>query len=171
MNNQGSIGLKPNKPENYDGQRDFFIVNTWLYKVEQYLAIVQLANSAVELNDANLVMYASTFLTGTAALWWYNLVQANQVPLTWDTFRTAMVGEFVPEDHVRRARDRLRKLKQSFSVSKYLSEFRNVIITIPDMSEGEKWDKFCSGLKHEVRIEVIESAATTFEDAAKIALR
>ena len=82
-----------------------------------------------------------------------------------------MIDEFVPEDHIRLARDRLRTLDQTSSVSKYLSDFRNVVLTIPDISDGEKWDKFCAGLKGEIRLEVMKANVTCFEDAAKIALR
>lgn len=168
---QGSINLKPNKPEPYDGKRDYLVVNTWLYKVEQYLVLAQLSNPGVPLTEANRILYASTFLTSTAAVWWYTLVQANTVPATWQEFKAKVIAEFVPDDHVRRARDRLRKLTQTTSVAKYLSEFRNIVLTIPGMNDGEMWDKFCSGLKYEVRIEVMKSTVATFDDAAKVALR
>lgn len=168
---QGSINLKPNKPEAYDGRRDFLVVSTWLYKVEQYLVLMQLNNPAAQLLEANRILYASTFLTGTAAVWWYTLVQSNTVPTTWDQFKAKVVAEFVPDDHVRRARDKMRKLQQTGSVSKYLAEFRNVTITIPGINDGEMWDRFCAGLKYEVRLEVMKSSVTSFEEAAKIALR
>ena len=99
------------------------------------------------------------------------MVQGNKVPLTWLDFRTTVISEFVPPDHVRRARDMPRRLKQSSSVSQYFSEFRNVILTIPDMSDGEKLDRFCTGLKYEIRVEVLNSAVGTFEDATSVALR
>lgn len=123
------------------------------------------------MTDATRISYASTFLSRIDAVWWYTIVNTNQVPTTWDSFKAAVVDEFVPEDHVSRARDMLRKLKQVTSVSKYLSDFRNIALTIPEITDGEKWDKFCSGLKYEVRLVVLKSAVTTFEDAAKIALR
>lgn len=63
-------------------------------------------------------MLASTFLTGTAAVWWYILVQGNLVPGTWEEFEEANRKEVVPEDHVCRARDKLRKLRQIMSVAK-----------------------------------------------------
>lgn len=81
-----------------------------------------------------------------------------------------VLSEFVPADHTRRALDRLRRLKQSSSVSKYLGEFRNRILTVNDMSEGEFFDIFVQGLKHDVRLELLKTQATGFEDAAKIAL-
>lgn len=137
MTTPGGISLKPNKPETYDGKRDFLTVNTWLYKVEQYLTLIHLTNPGTPLNDASRVMYASTFLTGTAAVWWHTVVQVNQTPATWAEFKELIVKEFVPDDHVRRSRDKLRKLKQTTSVSNFLSDFRNLVLTIPDMTDGE----------------------------------
>lgn len=168
---QGTINLKPNKPESYDGRRDFLVVNTWLYKVEQYLVLVQLSNPGVQLTEGNRILYASTFLTGTAAVWWYTLVQSKWPPTTWEQFKAKVVAEFVPEDHVRRARERLRKLRRTTSVAKYLSDFRNLCLTVPGMTDGEMWDKFCAGLKYEVGLEVMKSSVATFEEASKVALR
>lgn len=39
------------------------------------------------------------------------------------------------------------------------------------MDDGEKWDKFCSRLKPDIRLEVMKSMVTKFEEVAKIALR
>lgn len=81
-----------------------------------------------------------------------------------------VMTEFVPEDHVRRARDRLRRLKQTTSVPKYISEFRNCIITINDMSAGERFDRFLQGLKPDVHLGVLKTQASEFEEVARIAL-
>lgn len=55
-------------------------------------------------------------------------------------------------------------------MSKYLSEFKNLVLTIPDATDGVKWDRFCAGLKYDVRLEVIDASFTTFEEAAQLAL-
>ena len=78
--------------------------------------------------------------------------------------------EFVRSGYVQRIRDRLRRLKQTGSVSEYLSEFRKIIITLPGVTEGEKLDKFIRDLKHNARLEGLKSTASTFEDASSIAL-
>ena len=83
------------------------------------------------------------------------MVLANQAPATWEYFRAAVAAAFVPDDHVRRTQDKLRKLKQTTTVAKFLSDFRNIVLTIPDISDGEKWDNFCAGLKYDVRLEVL----------------
>ena len=166
-----SINLKPNKPVCFNGSRDFLVVNTWLYKVEQYFVLVQVANANVVLSDANRISFATTLLTGTAAVWWYTVLKANEVPQSWDSFVAAIRREFIPEDHERRARDSLRACKQSGSVATYLSNFRNIVLTIPDMSASEKWDKFVSGLKPKIQFEVRKSSCVEFEEATKIAMR
>ena len=79
------------------------------------------------------------------------------VPMTWEDFKKKVGAEFIPSDHVRRARDKLRRLKHTSSISKYLAEFRNIILTIPDVTDDEKLDRFCSGLKYEIRVEVLKS--------------
>ena len=171
MEANNAINVKPNKPDAFTGTRDFLVVHTWLYKMEQYINLTQLMNSDLTLNDANKIMFASTFLTGTASVWWFTRVQSNTVPATWAEFKGTISQEFVPADHVRRSREKFRRLKQTSSVSKYLSDFHNIVFTIPDVNEGERLDKFVDGLNHQIRLEVMKSTVNTFEDASKIALR
>ncbi len=51
-----------------------------------------------------------------------------------------------------------------------MSEFRNIILTIPVISEGEQVDRFCQGLKPQVRLEIMKAGAQTMNDASRIAL-
>lgn len=46
-----------------------------------------------------------------------------------------------------------------------------MVLTIPDISQREMFDKFCSGLQYEVRLEVMKSTGNTFNEAVRIALR
>ena len=113
--------LEPKKPESFDGRCDYLMVNTWLYKMEQYLVLLQLFNPVTPLSDNNKMTYAAMFFSSTAAISWYTVVQANKVPITLNGFRKLVVAEFVPIDHVCRARDKLRRLRQTSVVSKYLA--------------------------------------------------
>ncbi len=132
------INLKPNKPEPFDGKRDYLVANTWLYKIKQYLALLQFGNPRSHISEETKITFSTTLLTGTTAEWWFPLVQGPNSPSTWVSFKQAIVREFIQSDHVRRACDRLRKLQQSGSVPKYLSEIRNIALMVPDMNEGEK---------------------------------
>lgn len=96
-------------------------------------------------------MFAPTFSTEIAAVWWYTFVQVNVVPETWPEFEEAILKQFIPEDHVRSEREQLRKLRQITSVAKHISEFRNLVWIITYTSGGEKLDKWSSRLKPEVR--------------------
>jgi Retrotransposon gag protein len=125
------LNLNPSKPSSFDGGRNAFTVNTWIYQVEQYFAIVQVRDPETTLSDETKLTYASSLFTQTAAAWWYRLVQIGQVPGTWEAFIGVLRAEFIPQDHVRRARDKLRKLRQRTFVTAYISEFRNLVLTIP----------------------------------------
>lgn len=165
-----SINLKPNKPECYDGKRDFLTVNTWIYTIGQYLSLTQLSSPSIQITEHNRIAFASSYLKGNAAVRWYNLVNSPSVPTSWNKFKEFLILEFIPADHTPRARDKLRKLKQTTSVEHYLAEFRNIVLMIGDISEGEKIDRFVEGLKYNVKIEVMKSSVNSFEESARIAL-
>lgn len=101
-------------------------------------------------------MFASSFLTSIAASWWYTVVQSGNTPSTWKYFRILVLNAFVPTHHIRRACHKLRRLRQTHSVSKYLAEFRNCILTISHMTDGELLDRFVQGLKPDVKVEVLK---------------
>lgn len=167
----GAINLKPNKPDAFEGKRDFLAVSSWIFKMEQYLSLTQLSNPTTNISDENRITFASSFFTGNAASWWFTVVRSGQIPSSWNDFKALVVNEFIPNDHERRARDKLRRLKQTLSVSKYLSECRNCTLGINDISDGEKFDRFVQGLKKDIRVEVLKSQCSTFDEAANIALR
>lgn len=162
--------LKPQKPELFSGRRDAIAVNTWLYQVEMYLNLLQVTNPEIVLNEGVRVSFASTLMKGTAAQWWYMLVQSGQAPGNWNEFLAKVRLEFIPQDSVDRARDKLRSLRQKTSVLAYLNEFRNIVMVIPGISPDEKLDKFVSGLKPDVHFEVRKSRPADFEGAAQVAL-
>ena len=162
--------LKPSKPGPFEGTRDSLTVETWLYQVDVYLNLLQVANPNVVIDDGTRVAFATTLLKGNAANWWFMLVQAGQAPGQWENFKVALRGEFVPQDSERRNRDKLRNLRQTTSVSSYLTTFRNLVIGIPGMNEAEKLDRFCSGLKDAVKLEVLKANPADLNAASQIAL-
>ena len=162
--------MKPSKPGPYEGKRDSLVVETWLYQLDVYLNLLQVANPNVVLDENSRVMFATTLLKGHAANWWYMLVQAGQAPNQWENFKTALRNEFVPQNSERRNRDKLRVLRQTASVAGYLTAFRNLVIAIPGMNEAEKLDRFTAGLKNEVKIEVLKANPVDLNTASQIAL-
>lgn len=162
--------LKPNKPGPFEGKRDSLTVETWLYQVDVYLNLLQVANPNVVIDDGTRVAFATTLLKDNAARWWFMLVQAGQAPGQWENFKVALRTEFVPQDSERRNRDKLRNLRQTSSVAGYLTIFRNLVIGIPGMNEAEKLDRFIAGLRNEVKLEVLKSNPADLNAASQIAL-
>jgi hypothetical protein len=70
------------------------------------------------------------------------MVQAGSMPGSWEAFKLAVRSEFVPQDSSRRARGKFRKIYQARSVSSHISEFRNVALTIPGITDEEQLDRF-----------------------------
>lgn len=83
-------------------------------------------------------------------------------------FKTALLNEFIPSDHSRRARGKLKGIKENASVEIYMDDFRNIMlmigVMIGDMSEGERIDCFIDGLKYNVRVKVMKKNYVSFED-------
>lgn len=50
-------------------------------------------------------------------------------------------------------------------------DFRNLALTIPDMTEDGNLDRFTCGLKYEIKMEVAKSTANSFEAVSNISLR
>lgn len=94
------------------------------------------------MSEENKIIYASKILTGTAAVWWFTIIQGQNTPQTWKNFKYAVVIELVPTDHVRRDHDKLRKLVRVATVMRYHSDFRNIYLTIPHMHKGKQMEMF-----------------------------
>ncbi len=87
----------------------------------------------------------------------------------WEEFEGAIQNEFILFDGMQRSRDKLRGLFQRTSVSKYLSEFKNIVLMNPEVNQGEQLDCFCQGLKPHTRLEVLMYGARTIDESAMIA--
>jgi hypothetical protein len=55
-------------------------------------------------------------------------------------------------------------------MASYISEFRNIALTISEFTDDEEFDIFCEGLKPEIKLEVLKGNAASFEEAVSIAL-
>lgn len=55
------------------------------------------------------------------------------------------------------------------SISSYLTELQNTVIAIWEIFEDEKLEKFCSGLKPQVKLEILKSNLAALGQATQIA--
>ena len=82
-------------PPCFVGARDRRKLDTWLYKVEHYLDLIQVKTDKLKIN------IATTLFGGFAADWWYTRTKhvrgGQESPvLTWEQFVHAMELTFIP---------------------------------------------------------------------------
>ncbi len=135
MNIHNEVGdysmYKPRGLDKFNGRREFVSVNTRLFKMEQYFTLMNEFNSNTLAIEVSRVTFASTFLSDSPAIRCYSKVSSGTASNTWNEFSECIKQEFVPADYAKRTRDKPRKLRQAGSVSRYLSEFRSVVLTTP----------------------------------------
>ena len=158
--------IKLQQPPVFKGERQGLKVKVWLYQVEKYLGL----SNILPANQTFAVNYASTLLQGQAAIWWYTVVQRNAIPTTWPELKGAVIKEFIPFDSTMSARESLDRLYQTSTVEQYINEFRNLCLTIPDLSQGDMLHRFIHGLKTQTQMQVKVQRPQTAEGAYHIAL-
>ena len=149
------MSLKPSKTELFSGNRDHLTVETVIRTVHNYIKLVEVITPSVLVGEQKAAAFASTLLQDSAAKCWYTICQSDDKPKDLQSFADALRKELIPQDHVRRARNYLSRLRQLTSVGIYLSEFRNATIPISGMTDDEKPHRFLFGLKPDIRVEVL----------------
>lgn len=135
----------------------------WLFSCEQHLEAVNR-----QLVPKQVVLFIGSLLTDLAASWY--LSYCRQIVgnnYDYNHFRTAFLAEFRDILVVKRARDRLRAIRQGDRpIYEYVSEFRTILRQIHDMSPPDQIHSFIHGLRNiEVRRDVEIRDPQTLEDA------
>lgn len=78
--------------------------------------------------------------------------------------------EFVPTNHDCQSQNKLFNLKPTTFVSKSLSDFRNIIHSIPKVSTRERLDQFFNGPKTSIYVEVMKPRGDNFGETPRVAL-
>ena len=155
------------RPEKFSGEdlkqdpEDFLASLNRLY----YLADIS--------TDKDRVGYAATCLTGPA-LTCINTITSTAMPAetrellaTWAGFQEELIAQFTPVNKTRNARDKLATCKQQDkeSVRKYATRMREILITLPKVTEDEKLDRFIRNLKPDIRQEIEMTNPDSLDEA------
>lgn len=157
------INLKPNKYEQYDGIRDHLTVNTWLYSVK-YLSLIHLLSPNLPLTDGKWIIFPFSYYKRHAAVWWYNKAVSSDTPITWDNLELGLISDYIPDNHVQRARDKILILKDTTSILKYSGNYRTNVFVISIINESEKIGRFVGGSKHWLNVELATKNCDSFEE-------
>ena len=160
-------GVKARKPEQFTGESNREDVSQWLFESERYFTLSGT-------NPLEAIQYASSYLSGAAAIWWRSRVRQHGPTGgvgSWDGFVEALTAQFKPVNGEKLARDKLARLIQARSVQDYTSRFRTLCLQIDGITESEMLDRFVRGLKPHVQREVELRDPTTLDEAVRIAER
>ncbi|KAG2228812.1 hypothetical protein INT48_000085, partial [Thamnidium elegans] len=136
------------KPSRYDGSRDAHIIDAWIQAIDDY-------SNLKDYTDTKKCQLAIALLSGSARVWYSNLRVQERAPTDWLSFRRELLSFFKPENYISLARDRIRALRQTATISNYVKDFLSIKLSIPAMTDDEAVDKFLAGLKdHQARIHI-----------------
>jgi hypothetical protein len=158
--------LKPVKPDSFTGSgKDGYDIEEWLFSLSNYMAA-----AGDQATDRERIAFAGGLLKGDAAVWYRNEHPLMLEPgYTFEDFTDDMRAEFADVNSVTHARKRLDALKQTGSVRRYNTAFRNLLLRIPDLSAGDAKHRYIQGLKPEIVREVEVKKPDTLRDAMALA--
>lgn len=154
-----SLRLRP--PEDYDGKRDAAAVSRWLFKMSYYC-------TCTSVPEDKWTMVAGFHLSGKALDWWQHHLTQNPMP-TWDKFSDAIKTKFVPAMDLESAKDKLHECRQRTTAARYVQEFDDLRLLIPD-SSFDLNHAFVWGLKPELKARVRIEKPASLEDAQQLAI-
>jgi len=153
----------------YSGDTESDELDTWIFHMQEYF------NANPGSTPAQQVRLAGMHLRGQAATWWRDLCQNTPEiqPQDFHTFAEEIKSMFLPVGRVKLARDKLATAKQrnSETLASYTSYMRRLFLTVPNLTEDDKLDRYIRGLQPHLRTATYLDEPTTFEAAAQIAAK
>jgi hypothetical protein len=134
--------------------------NGWIFKISQFFTYHQTP-------EEDRITIASFYLDGPV-LTWYQWMYSNRQIVSWNQFLRALEIRFAPAAYDD-PKGNLFKLTQSGSVNDYLAEFESLANRIVGLSPMDLLSCFISGLKIEIRREVLAQQPNTLSQAAGLA--
>jgi len=164
--------FKTHQPEKYSGVRDGHALTQWLSAYNTYAAVHHIPE------DRKIEAFA-TYLDGEAIVWWEYFVQQRvqtaapnaPAPLTWLEVVEALKNEFLPRDYERALWNRLHALRQHRSVQEYTSDFKGLLLLLPNINQADLVQRYVRGLKPDTGLEVELRGPATLVEAEQLALR
>ena len=156
--------IKDTLPPVYTGRNDNrHSVAGWLFKARSFLDIHQLGLTKEGIH------YVVGQLEGPILSWY--IVRTSSVEYRNANELLDDLSRFLnpQEEHII-AREKIRYLKQTSSVAQYLEKFLELTMKITDMGEAEKLDRFLTGLKKEIQLQLVLQQPKTLVEASNLAI-
>ena len=155
-------------PPRFKGIREGPKVLEWVHAATTYLRAAGLEH------DEAGVWHISNFLEGDAGVWWRlycSKIDRGLVPKPdkWQELKALLVAQFQIFNHITDIRDNYTALKQTGTVSAYITRFRALVVELPDESEEHQVYQFLKGLKPEIQARTRTHKLATLPIAMDIA--
>lgn len=162
-----SAALKNVKLPTYSGEKDGEELETWLFMLQEYFEAAPGSTPEQQLRLAGMQ------LRGQAATWWRDVSQKSSSPQNWHAFATELKRMFLPINRVTLARDKLAVARQRDrdSLSTYTTYMRRLFLSVPNLTEEDKVDRYVRGLQPYLRKETYLTEPATFEAAVQTAAK
>ena len=120
------------------------------------------------------VFHISAFLADEAATWWRlycQRMERGEVPhiLNWWALRTLILEQFSETNSLTTLRDRFVAVHQTTTVAKYIAEFQQIVLELPEKAEADQVHQFLRGLKKQVQLHTRTHHPATLAQAMRIA--
>jgi len=159
----------PTPPEFHGTKTGGYEIDSWVRDMRIQFTFY---GARVFPDDATKVRHAAMFLKGRAAEWWDAEDKSNGVEASWELFVERLRERYRPMQAAVVARERLRRLKQTGTVSAYADVFQKELTPIKDISASEQIFNFVTGLSSvAVANKVREKEPKSLHEAMDIAVR
>jgi len=159
----------PTPPEFHGTKTGGYEIDAWVRDMRVQFSFY---GARVFPDDTAKVRHAAMFLKGRAAEWWDAEDKSTGVENSWDLFVERLRERYRPMQAAVVARERLRRLKQTGTVSAFADVFQKELTPIKDMSASDQIFNFVSGLSSvAVANKVREKEPKTLHEAMDIAVR
>eukprot|EP00253_Pinus_taeda_P017311 PITA_17311 len=132
----------------------------WVAQMEQYFNLNYILDNETQLT------VGSMYLDNERWQWWQWHQRCNGRPLTWDTFKKALIERF---DHESTFLGRLTKLRQTGTVDEYITAFEALAFCTMGLQDAFYTECFISGLKEAIQTDVRLHHPPTWSEACKVA--
>lgn len=119
-NNDASDGYSTVKVPLYDGKRDPTAVGALLSGLELRIAAKNMTR------EDQMIIQLGSHLTGEAQMWFHNYVGNHYDKFSYNQVLTEFQGRFLPLNCHEDAREKLKTIRQTGSVEKYISYFNSL---------------------------------------------
>ena len=165
---QNPRGVRIPQPQRFKGNRDGPKVLEWAHQATTYLKA-----AGMDLGEAG-VWHISNFFEGDAAVWWR--LQCDKfdrgvaiAPASWAELKDQLVNQFRIFNHITDIRDQYSALRQTASVTAYITKFRSLVVELPNEPEEQQIYQFLKGLKPEIQARTRTHKPKTLAEAMDIA--